>query len=381
MKLSNVIIIFLALSLTSLFADITYEGARAVVGSYIEILGASAIVAGLLGLGEFLGYLMRYISGLISLKIKSSKIFWLMIILGYTINLFSVPFLAFANEWIFVLMLMYLERIGKGLRTPLRDVLIAEVSESFGKGKGFGIHEFLDQVGAISGPLIIAWILFFTNSNYFIAFISLFIPALISLFFLFFAFFKMPKIKSVEVNEKFNNQLNEKFWLYTIFICILSLVFIQWNLVSYRLKHEGILNDSMIALMYMLAMLADALIAIPAGILYDKYGLKTLYSLPLLILFSTIVLILSQEVTLIVIAILIWGSINALYEINTRAAISDLVELKYRGYAYGTFGLFLGISMMVNGIVYGYIYTYFKDLIIPLTLILSLISIIFLKMK
>jgi len=191
----------------------------------------------------------------------------------------------------------------------------------------------------------------------------------------------MPKIKSVEVNEKFNNQLNEKFWLYTIFICILSLVFIQWNLVSYRLKHEGILNDSMIALMYMLAMLADALIAIPAGILYDKYGLKTLYSLPLLILFSTIVLILSQEVTLIVIAILIWGSINALYEINTRAAISDLVELKYRGYAYGTFGLFLGISMMVNGIVYGYIYTYFKDLIIPLTLILSLISIIFLKMK
>jgi MFS family permease len=382
MKLNKIIVIFLALSFTSLFADITYEGARSVIGSYIEILGATAIIAGLIGIGELLGYLTRYISGLLSLKIKSSKTFWSLIILGYMINLFSVPLLAFANEWIFALSLIFLERIGKGLRTPLRDVLIAEVSESFGKGKGFGIHEFLDQVGAIAGPLIVAWILFSTNINYFIAFILLFIPALISLLFLFFAFFNMPIIKSVELaTNTNNNQLPKKFWLYTIFVLFITLAFIHWGLVSFRLKYEGLLSDYMIALMYMIAMVADAIVAIPAGILYDKYGLKTFYLLPFLVSFSTIMLILSPDITLILIASFIWGSISAIYETNMRAAISDLVDMKSRGYAYGTFGLLIGISTMISGVMYGYLYENIKELIIPITFILSFISLIFLKRK
>jgi MFS family permease len=382
MKLNKIIVIFLALSFTSLFADITYEGARSVIGSYIEILGATAIIAGLIGIGELLGYLTRYISGLLSLKIKSSKTFWSLIILGYMINLFSVPLLAFANEWIFALSLIFLERIGKGLRTPLRDVLIAEVSESFGKGKGFGIHEFLDQVGAIAGPLIVAWILFSTNINYFIAFILLFIPALISLLFLFFAFFNMPIIKSVELETNTNNnQLPKKFWLYTIFVLFITLAFIHWGLVSFRLKYEGLLSDYMIALMYMIAMVADAIVAIPAGILYDKYGLKTFYLLPFLVSFSTIMLILSPDITLILIASFIWGSISAIYETNMRAAISDLVDMKSRGYAYGTFGLLIGISTMISGVMYGYLYENIKELIIPITFILSFISLIFLKRK
>jgi MFS family permease len=382
MKLNKIIVIFLALSFTSLFADITYEGARSVIGSYIEILGATAIIAGLIGIGELLGYLTRYISGLLSLKIKSSKTFWSLIILGYMINLFSVPLLAFANEWIFALSLTFLERIGKGLRTPLRDVLIAEVSESFGKGKGFGIHEFLDQVGAIAGPLIVAWILFSTNINYFIAFILLFIPALISLLFLFFAYFNMPIIKSVELaTNTNNNQLPKKFWLYTIFVLFITLAFIHWGLVSFRLKYEGLLSDYMIALMYMIAMVADAIVAIPAGILYDKYGLKTFYLLPFLVSFSTIMLILSPDITLILIASFIWGSISAIYETNMRAAISDLVDMKSRGYAYGTFGLLIGISTMISGVMYGYLYENIKELIIPITFILSFISLIFLKRK
>jgi MFS family permease len=382
MKFNKIIVIFLALSFTSLFADITYEGARSVIGSYIEILGATAIIAGLIGIGELLGYLTRYISGLLSLKIKSSKTFWSLIILGYMINLFSVPLLAFANEWIFALSLIFLERIGKGLRTPLRDVLIAEVSESFGKGKGFGIHEFLDQVGAIAGPLIVAWILFSTNINYFIAFILLFIPALISLLFLFFAFFNMPIIKSVELaTNTNNNQLPKKFWLYTIFVLFITLAFIHWGLVSFRLKYEGLLSDYMIALMYMIAMVADAIVAIPAGILYDKYGLKTFYLLPFLVSFSTIMLILSLDITLILIASFIWGCISAIYETNMRAAISDLVDMKSRGYAYGTFGLLIGISTMISGVMYGYLYENIKELIIPITFILSFISLIFLKRK
>ena len=382
MKFNKIIVIFLALSFTSLFADITYEGARSVIGSYIEILGATAIIAGLIGIGELLGYLTRYISGLLSLKIKSSKTFWSLIILGYMINLFSVPLLAFANEWIFALSLIFLERIGKGLRTPLRDVLIAEVSESFGKGKGFGIHEFLDQVGAIAGPLIVAWILFSTNINYFIAFILLFIPALISLLFLFFAFFNMPIIKSVELaTNTNNNQLPKKFWLYTIFVLFITLAYIHWGLVSFRLKYEGLLSDYMIALMYMIAMVADAIVAIPAGILYDKYGLKTFYLLPFLVSFSTIMLILSPDITIILVASFIWGSISAIYETNMRAAIADLVDMKSRGYAYGTFGLLIGISTMIGGIMYGYLYENVKDLIIPITLILSFISLVFLKRK
>ncbi|HDD66562.1 MAG TPA: MFS transporter, partial [Nitrososphaeria archaeon] len=130
---------FLALSLLSLFADIIYEGARSIGGAYLNLLAAPAIAAGILGFGELLSYLMRLVGGIAAQKASSGKVYWILIGFGYGVNL-VIPLLALAGSWEIALILFFLERIGKGIRAPPRDVILSEVTEGIGRGKGFGLH-------------------------------------------------------------------------------------------------------------------------------------------------------------------------------------------------------------------------------------------------
>jgi len=106
----------------SLFSDMTYEAARSINGPFLLTLGASGTTLGLVaGLGELLGYGLRFISGYIT---DRSKKYWPILIIGYFLNLFSVPLLAFAGYWQVAVVLMITERIGKAIRTPARDAML-----------------------------------------------------------------------------------------------------------------------------------------------------------------------------------------------------------------------------------------------------------------
>jgi MFS family permease len=102
--------------IVSLFADMTYESARSINGSYLEILGASASTVGwVAGLGELLGYGLRFVSGYFT--DRTGK-YWTITLIGYTINLLSVPLLALAGHWQLAILLIVGERVGKALRVP-----------------------------------------------------------------------------------------------------------------------------------------------------------------------------------------------------------------------------------------------------------------------
>jgi MFS family permease len=153
---------------------------------------------------------------MIASRLNSSKVYWGLTISGYVINLIAIPLLAFSGNWFIAILLIFLERIGKGLRSPARDVILAEVTEKMGRGKAFGLHEALDQIGAVVGPLIVSISLFVTNSNYPITFLILAIPAFLALFFLFGAYFEYTNVKAAEKTFKknFRNKDNMKiFWL------------------------------------------------------------------------------------------------------------------------------------------------------------------------
>ena len=162
------VVIFLGL--VSLFADITYEGARGVIGPFLFTLGASATIVGLVsGLGELIGYGFRLISGYVADKTKR---YWAITIVGYFINLIAVPLLAFAGSWEIASVLIVAERFGKAIRTPARDTILSYASSSIGYGKGFGLHEAIDQIGAIVGPLLVAGVIY-SSKSYSLAFLSL----------------------------------------------------------------------------------------------------------------------------------------------------------------------------------------------------------------
>jgi len=135
----------------------TYEAARSITGPFLATLGASAALVGFVaGFGEFLGYALRLGSGYLADKTQR---YWTITIIGYAINLLAVPALALAGNWYIASLLIILERTGKAIRTPARDAMLSHAGGHLGMGWAFGLHEALDQCGAMVGFSIVIQLL------------------------------------------------------------------------------------------------------------------------------------------------------------------------------------------------------------------------------
>ena len=185
------------LGVISLFSDITYEGARSISGPFLGELKASALVVGVVaGLGEFLGYTLRLASGYLTDRLGR---YWPIVFAGYSLNLLAVPLLALAGSWEIAAVLLVAERMGKAIRTPARDAMLSHAAGAVGRGWGFGFHEAMDQIGAVTGPLIVAAVLYF-RAGYRQGFAVLLLPAVLALVVIAMAARLYPHPQHLEVN-------------------------------------------------------------------------------------------------------------------------------------------------------------------------------------
>jgi len=364
----------ISISLTSFFADVTYEGARAVLGIYLGILGASALIVGSLNIGELIGYIMRFMSGYVISKKRDIELFWILIYLGYILNLVVIPLLALTNNYLIAFLLAIMERIGKGIRVPLRDYLIAEISTNIGKGKGFGFHEFFDSLGATIGPGIVALILAIYYGNYFLAFLSLALPAALSLIFLRITQIKTPILSiSIKTNGA-SLKLEKPIWIYTISMCVLTLSLIPWPIASYHLKFSSSFTDYNISLFYLIIMLTTSLCSMPLGLFYDRFKFYTTLPIPFISLLSTYLFISFNDFYMIIFASILWGIVLCFNEVVMRAILADLTTDINRVYAFGTFSLFIGFASFISGLMYGFLYEVSIILLIYLSFFSSILS-------
>jgi hypothetical protein len=147
----------LLVGVMSFFADFTYEGSRSIIGPYLGLLGAGALaIAVITGAGEFLGYGLRLVSGR---GADRTGRYWPITIGGYLLQMSVVPLLALARSWQAAALLIIGERVGKAVRNPPRDAILSLAAAEMGYGWGFGVHEALDQFGAMFGPLLVALVL------------------------------------------------------------------------------------------------------------------------------------------------------------------------------------------------------------------------------
>lgn len=354
------IIVFLMLGMVSLFADMAYEGGGSVTGSYMEFLGAPVLLTGFIGIAEFLSYVARFIGGWFASRSASSFVYWGLVFIGYAAN-FSMPLLAFAGRPELVILLIFIERFGKGLRGPVRDVILSEVTSGMGRGKGFGLHEVMDQAGAIIGPMAVAYALYTSNNNYSYAFSILLLPVIASLVCLSLAVILYPKVQAVSGRiEGAGGSLNKIFWLYLVSSLFMMIGFPQWrSIVSYYLRDVGIIPDYYIPLLYTLAMGVDALVALPMGLSYDKFGLRVIVIAPLSALLIPILLLSNNLVAYLIVAIL-WGIFMGAYETIMRAAVADLTEPRVRAYAYGLYSFVTGVSSMIGTFAMAFLLSIFS---------------------
>lgn len=345
------------LGIVSLFSDITYEGARSIIGQYLFVLGSSSLFVGFIaGFGEFIGYFLRILFGYLADKTKN---YWSFMIIGYSLNVFSVPLLAFTNNYLIAGILVLLERLGKAIRTPSRDTIISFIGAKYGSGISFGIHEFLDQIGALSGPLLIFLILSLSKNNYKLSFLILIIPAILCLIFLFWTKIKFSNISEIEIRGKRYESFksSKKFWIYTIAIGFVSFGFIDFALISYHYKKINLFEPNIIAILYSIAMITDAISSIILGKLFDKFGIKVLLISILLTSFSSPLLFLFNEKMIIFLAIILWGIGIGSQESIMRAYISNIIKKEERATAFGIFNSIYGFSWFIGSLMIGYLYS------------------------
>jgi len=373
---TNALRFIILMGIVSLLGDVVYEGARGVTGPYLALLGASATMVGLIGgLGEFIGYALRLFSGFIA---DRTKAYWLFTFMGYGL-LIAIPLLAFTNSWQVAALLIVLERVGKAFRSPARDTILSYATKEVGRGFGFGLHEALDQIGAIIGPLIFSVILF-AGGNYRTGFSVLWIPALMVIGILRIAKNRLPHPEKLESEQEAgakNNPIFSKiFILYSLFTFFAVAGFANFPLISYHLKIKAIVSDVQIPALFALAMGVDALTALIIGKAYDRVGLKTLMIIPLFSVFIPF-LAFSNMLVFVIIGIILWGIVLGVHETIMRAAVADLTAISRRGSAYGIFNTIYGLSWMLGGAFMGMLYEHSVFSLILLAALFEVIAIPF----
>jgi MFS family permease len=362
----KVIILF---GVISMLGDMVYESARGANSQYFNLLSVSAAQVGLVfGIGEFLGYFLRLLAGVLS--DKSGK-HWIFIFVGYGM-LLVVPIMGFTMNWNILIVLILMERIGKSLRNPAKDTILSGVAENqVGTGFAFGLQEALDQVGALTGPLIFTLVFFIAGKNgiaeYQLGYKWLFVPFILLMLFVVYAYRRIKRnnlIQDLKTREFRSERLQPIFWIYTAFTFFCTLGFVNFSIIGYHLKANNLMSDGNITLRYSGAMAVDAVAALLVGKAYDnmkkKTGIKTgglavLMAIPFITLLLPFLTI-SNSTPLIVIGMVIFGVVMGTHETIMRSAVADITPFYKRGTSFGVFNTGYGLALLIGSALMGWLY-------------------------
>jgi MFS family permease len=363
----------LLVGVMSLFADFTYEGSRSVIGPYLATLGAGAIAVGVItGFGELLGYGLRLVSGRLS---DETKQFWSITIVGYVVQMSAVPLLALARSWQLAAVFIILERVGKATRNPPRDVMLSHAAGEMGYGWAFGVHEALDQSGALIGPLAVGGVLAI-RGDYRSAFVFLLIPALLTLSILVAARLAYPRPQDLEAHppDVRTTGLPRVFWLYLGGAVLVAAGFVDFPLVAFHFHRESTVSSAWIPVFYAVAMGVSGVGSLVFGRLFDRVGIGVLIPLTLVsALFAPLVFFGGFWVALIGIAL--WGLGMGVHESIIPAAVALMVPASRRASAYGLFTAGYGIFWFLGSALIGVLYTLALPAVVAFCLVAELAAI------
>jgi MFS family permease len=342
------------LGIVSLFGDMTYEGARSITGPYLGVLGVTATTIGIVaGFGELLGYGARLVSGY--LGDRTGK-YWAITIAGYLLNLFAVPLLALAGAWQIAVVLIIAERIGRGIRSPVRDAMLSHAASRTGLGWGFGLHQALDQLGAVAGPLVVSGVLF-VGSGYQAAFGWLLIPAVLSMAVLLAARYLFPRPHDFELTPPplEGEGLAPIFWVYIVAVAFIAAGYADFSLIAYHFDKAQIMPGAWIPILYAVAMAVDGLGALALGSLFDRIGIWTMV-LATIASAAAAPLVFLGNLPLAVTGMACWGVGTGAQDSVMRATISRLAPQQRRATAFGIMNAAYGLAWFAGSVLLGVLY-------------------------
>ncbi|HLI58592.1 MAG TPA: MFS transporter [Solirubrobacteraceae bacterium] len=346
----------LLVGIMSFFADFTYEGSRSVIGPYLGLLGAGALAISMItGAGELLGYGLRLISGP---GADRTGRYWPITIAGYLLQMTVVPLLALAGSWEVAALLIILERVGKAIRNPPRDAMLAHAGQRLGAGWAFGVHEALDQFGATFGPLLVALVLSLHRRDYKLAFALLAIPAVIELCVLAAARISYPHPADLERASPASvtsERLPTRFWVYLAAAALIGAGFADFPLIAYHFERARIVSTDTVPVFYAIAMAVGGGGSLIFGRLFDRLGIKLLLPLTLVAAgYAPLVFLGGSGAGLG--GIVLWGLGSGVQESIIPAAVGQMVSSDRRASAFGIFTGVYGVAWFAGSTAIGLLY-------------------------
>ncbi|GAB3064174.1 hypothetical protein GCM10027053_28740 [Intrasporangium mesophilum] len=393
----------------SLAADMVYEGARSMYGPLLASLGASAVVVGLVtGAGEAMALVLRLVFG--PLADRTGR-YWGLTTIGYGLTAVCVPLLAVtpfvgAAGVALASVLILLERAGKAVRSPSKSALLAHVATAVGRGRGFGVHKALDQVGAFAGPLLVAGVVGVTGVIW-PGMLVLAIPGAAAMVLLFVIRAHVPDpgvydapadpggdqssplvatapsvASSAAVDSAVDAAgdatgsdaassrggglrgwfadavgagLPREFFRYATAAALTTGGLVTFGIIGYHLTVDGLVPVATVPVVYAGAMAVEALAALVVGAVYDRRGAAVLLAVPVLVALVP-PLALSGTLWAVLLGVAVWGLAYGVQDSTIKALVAEVVEAPRRATAYGVFAAIQGVFAIVGGLVAGWLY-------------------------
>jgi len=362
------------IGILSFFADFTYEGSRSILGPFLASLQANAFIVGVVaGLGEFLGYGLRLVSGRFADRTQK---FWPITIFGYVVQMTSVPLLALAGNWQMAAVLIILERMGKATRNPPRDAMLAHAGSRLkGYGWAFGLHEALDQLGALFGPMAVAGVLALRGS-YRLAFAALVAPAAMNLCLVISArlLYAHPEKMEAKASDVQTRGLPRMFWMYLAGASLVAAGFADFPLIAYHFAKASTVSSTFVPVFYAVAMGISGGGSFAFGRLFDRFGFRVLIVLTIASApFAPLVFLGGFWGALVGMAL--WGLGMGVHESIIPAAVAPMVASNRRASAYGLFTAAYGTFWFLGSAALGFLYGVSVDALIAVSSALQLAAV------
>lgn len=362
-KMSAAMTFIVLFGVVSLFSDMTHESANSIRGAFLSLAGASAAVIGFVsGLGELVGYGLRYVFGRLT---DRTRRYWPMVLFGYALDVVAVPALALVGRhgWVLACALLIVQRLGKAIKKPAKDTVMSFAATQEGVGKSFAIQELLDQIGAVLGPLLLYLIMLFqhrddTFSDYRTCFAFLAIPGAITLLLLWLTYKRFPHPENFEPEPKeyVPFHVSKRFVVYILGISLFAFGFADYSLIVMHFSRQHLFTAAVLPLLYALAMLTDAASAFVFGWMYDRHARLSLVLSTLVAAPFAVFAFLGGGVGSAVLGVVLWGIGMGAQESILKAAVATMVPKRSRATGYGIFECCFGTAWFLGSWLLGVLY-------------------------
>jgi MFS family permease len=345
----------LILGLVSLFTDFSSEMIYPLLPLFLTtVLGGGPAFLGLIeGVAESTASILKLVSGIMSDRVRRKNL----VLAGYGISSLARPLTALATSPLAVLFIRFGDRVGKGIRTSPRDALIADSADPAVRGKAFGFHRSMDNVGAIIGPLtatlLLTWFIKDLRTIFWLAAI----PGAISVLLIVLKVRETKAAGGKKADAGFLKLLPAgRLRTYLLVILLFTLGNSSDAFLLLRAGQLGV-TLARIPLLWTFFNLVKTCATMPFGALSDRIGRRGViisgwgvYAL------SYIGFAFATSEIHIWLLFAFYGLFYGLTEGVEKALLADIAEPAERGSAFGWYNFAIGIGALPASLIFGFIW-------------------------